>query len=123
MALLPADEVAEQQRLLETYRRTLAIYLRQRAELGGDAYSPPAVLNGIDEARHNIARIKALLCDSRIDVDDDPDDEAAADWAPAHRDREVSAPAGRTALTAAYTAAGITHQGPCALGCSCELLT
>jgi type IV secretory pathway protease TraF len=38
MALLPADEVAEQQRLLDTYRHTLAIYLRQRAELGGEVF-------------------------------------------------------------------------------------
>jgi signal peptidase I len=95
MALLPADEVAEQQRLLETYRRTLAIYLRQRAELGGDAYCPPAVLNGIDEARQNVARIKMLLRDARIDVADDPDDEAAADWAPAWREHTVASAPGR----------------------------
>jgi signal peptidase I len=95
MALLPADEVAEQQRLLDTYRRTLAIYLRQRAELGGEVYCPPAVLNGIDEARHNIARIKALLRDAQIDVADDPDDEAVADWIPARREHKVARPPGR----------------------------
>jgi signal peptidase I len=87
MTLLPADEVAEQQRLLATYRHTLAIYLRQQAELGGTTYSPPALLNGIDEARHAIARIKTLLRDAQVVVADDPDDEAEADWTSTHRER------------------------------------
>src|SRR5262245_8553318 len=95
MALLPADEVAEQQRLLETYRHTLAIYLRQQGEFGGVAYCPPAVLNGIDEARQNIARIKALLQDAQIDVDDDPDDEAPAGWVPNRREHNVARSPGR----------------------------
>jgi signal peptidase I len=92
MTLLPVDEVAEQQRLLDTYRHTLAIYLRQQAELGGLVYSPPALLNGIDEARHAIARIKTLLRDAQVAVADDPDDEAEAEWTSARRQRTAAPP-------------------------------
>jgi len=92
MAPLSADEVAEQQQLLETYRHTLAIYLRQQAGLGGMAHSPPSVLNGIDEARHAIARIKKLLRDAQVNVADDPDDEAETDWAGARRERTPALP-------------------------------
>lgn len=92
MALLSDDEVAEQKQLLDTYRHTLAIYLRQQAGLGGMAYSPPSVLNGIDEARHTIARIKKLLRDAQVNVADDPDDEAEADWAGARRERAPALP-------------------------------
>jgi signal peptidase I len=92
MTLLPADEVAEQQQLLHTYRRTLAIYVRQAAELGGAAYSPPSLLNGVDEARCNIARIKGILRSAGVDVADDPDDEAVDDWARVQPERSVAAP-------------------------------
>jgi signal peptidase I len=91
MTQLPADEVAEQQQLLQAYRRTLAIYLRQAAELGGMAYSPPALLNGLDEARRNIARIKGILRGAGVDVADDPDDEVVDDWATARPERSIAA--------------------------------
>ena len=94
ITLLPADEVAEQEQLLYTYRHTLAIYLRQAAEMGGMAYSPPALLNGVDEAQRNIARIKGILRSAGVDVAEDPDDEATADWAMARRERSVAAPTG-----------------------------
>jgi signal peptidase I len=92
IAQLAADEIAEQQQLLHSYRRTLAIYLRQMAEFGGDAYSPPALLNGVDDARRNIARIKALLRRAGIAVADDPDDQAQNDWAMAPLRRSVTPP-------------------------------
>ncbi|MDQ2997348.1 MAG: hypothetical protein M3R61_09875 [Chloroflexota bacterium] len=74
MAPLSAEEVAEQQRLLATYRRTLGIYLQQQAEISR-AYSPPSILNGISEARSQIRRIKIILRDNNVDITDDPDDE------------------------------------------------
>src|SRR5215213_2034204 len=92
MALLSDDEVAEQKQLLDTYRRTLANYLRQQAGLGGMAHSTPSVLNGIDEARHAIARIKKLLRDAQVNVADDPDDEAEANWAGARREHAPAPP-------------------------------
>ena len=72
--MLSPDEIAEQQQLLATYRRTLAIYLRQQAQIG-QAYSPPALINGIDETREQIKRIKEALKATGIVVPEDPDDE------------------------------------------------
>jgi hypothetical protein len=72
--MLPPEEIAEQQQLLATYRRTLAVYMRQQAEIGR-AYSPPAIQNGIDETRSNIRRIKAALKTAGVEAAEDPDDD------------------------------------------------
>ena len=71
------EEVADIQERLQTYRRTLAHYLRQQAQLGS-AYAPPAVANGIAEARREIGRLKAVLSSWGIAVEDMPDDGDAA---------------------------------------------
>jgi len=47
------EEIDVQQELLATHRRNLSNYLRQQASIGID-YVPPAVLNGIQDARDNI---------------------------------------------------------------------
>jgi hypothetical protein len=73
--MLSPEEIDEQQKLLATYRHTLAIYLKQRAMIG-HAYSPPALITGIEEARGNIKRIKAALRGGGVVVPDDPDDES-----------------------------------------------
>src|SRR5215213_5650933 len=73
--MLTPEEIAEQQQLLATYRHTLAIYLKQRAMIG-QAYSPPALITGIEEARGNIKRIKTTLKAAGVAVPDDPDDES-----------------------------------------------
>lgn len=70
---LSADEIRSQQSLLTTYRQTLSHYLSQRATMGA-AYAPPAVMNGIDKARGNIARIKTALSQAGVTVEDHPDD-------------------------------------------------
>src|SRR5579859_280644 len=67
------DEIANQQVLLSTYRRTLAHYLKQKAELGS-AYVPPGVSSGINEACSNIQRIKWILREWHVPVEDLPDD-------------------------------------------------
>lgn len=66
---------------LAAYRRTLAVYLRQRADLGA-AYAPPVVYNGIADARAAIARLKATLRDWGVEIEDLPDDEepVAPEW-------------------------------------------
>lgn len=71
---LSPEEVAEQIRLLTTYRRTLAAYLEQQAALGR-AYSPPGVIHGINEARSQILRIKTILRAAGVDIPNDPDDD------------------------------------------------
>jgi hypothetical protein len=74
-----ANDIADQQDLLATHRRTLAVLLRQRATFGA-AYTPPAVEAGIAEARAAIADAKRALRGWGVAVDDLPDD--AASFAP-----------------------------------------
>lgn len=70
-------DIEDQQSLLRTYRRTLSIYLRQRVELGG-GYAPPGLINGIDDARENIARLKTILRQWGAPVEDLPNDDEPA---------------------------------------------
>jgi len=67
-------EIQEQQALLDAHRHTLSIYLRQRA-LQGQAFAPPSIENGINEARNNIRNIKKTLRSWAALVEDRPDDE------------------------------------------------
>jgi hypothetical protein len=55
--MLDQEEIDNQQKLLETHRRTLSHYIRQQAALG--FLAPPGVINGIHEAREEIRSIKA----------------------------------------------------------------
>jgi tetratricopeptide (TPR) repeat protein len=73
---------------LAAHRRTLAVYLRQLANLGAD-HAPPGVHNGIDKARAEIARLKAALRAAGVAVEDEIGDLATPDAetlppAPAH---------------------------------------
>jgi hypothetical protein len=73
---MPDQEAIDQQRdLLAAHRRTLAQYLKQQA-LAGEANVPPAVWNGIVDARENIRRIKRGLRDWGAPVANHPDDES-----------------------------------------------
>lgn len=76
--MLDADSLAMQQQLLSTYRRTLSQLCLQAAQYGGERFAPPAVANGIHEAREQVRRIKAVLRASGADIDDHPDDEPPA---------------------------------------------
>ena len=69
------EEIAHQQRLLATHRRTLTILLEQQA-VHTTAFTPPSVVHGITEARTQIQRIKAVLRGWGVPVDDAPDDTA-----------------------------------------------
>jgi hypothetical protein len=73
--MLSPEEIAEQQQLLAAHRRTLAIYLKQQAMIGR-AYSPPVLINGIEDARSTIRRIKGTLNAAGVAVPDDPDDDS-----------------------------------------------
>jgi hypothetical protein len=67
------EEINGQQELLATHRRTLAHYLEQQAQLGV-GHTPPAVAQGIHDARDQIRRIKRVLHGWRVRVVDHPDD-------------------------------------------------
>jgi hypothetical protein len=69
------DEIAQQQELLATYRRTLAHLLKQAAQYGGEVFAPSQTASGIAEARTNIQRVKKPLRDWGVPVDDSQDDE------------------------------------------------
>ena len=69
-----AEDIAQQQELLSVHRKTLAHYLQQQA-ISGSAYIPPAIAYGIQEARQNIQRIKAVLCKWSVIIEDLPNDE------------------------------------------------
>lgn len=67
-------EMIEQQlELLAIYRRTLATFLKQQAQLG-EAYTPPGVIEGIRSSRDNICRIKSSLRNWGVEVPDYPED-------------------------------------------------
>src|SRR5258707_8834287 len=67
------DDIAAQQALLQVHRQTLDILLKQQAQLG-EAYAPPAVVNGIRNARDTIAQIKQSLRDWGAPAEDLPND-------------------------------------------------
>jgi nucleoside phosphorylase len=67
------ETIRRQQSLLATYRRTLAIQLRQLASLGAD-HAPPGIHNGIAEGRTQIRQIKATLRNWGVVVEDEDAD-------------------------------------------------
>lgn len=71
------EDIANQQELLAAYRRTLAQLLKQQA-LISELFTPPAIANGIDEARENIRRLKSSLRAWGVPIEDFPTDEAPA---------------------------------------------
>jgi tetratricopeptide (TPR) repeat protein len=77
-AMPEVEDIEAQRELLRVYRRNLALYLQQQAEQGGSAYVTPAVVNGILDARDQIAQIKAILRGWDQAVDDHPNDMPAS---------------------------------------------
>jgi hypothetical protein len=69
------DDIAHQQNLLAIHRRNLQHYLAQQARLGS-AQTPIGTLNGIEEERANIRRLKGILRGWGQTVDDHPNDVA-----------------------------------------------
>jgi hypothetical protein len=72
-----ADDTTSLQDLLAAHRCTLAVLLRQLANLGAD-HAPPGVHNGIAQARGEIARLKAALRDAGVAVEEQAGDVAVA---------------------------------------------
>jgi len=67
------DTINAQLDLLAVHRRTLAVYLRQQAQLG--VLAPPGIVNGIAEAQSAIRHIKEQLRVDGVPVEDEPNDE------------------------------------------------
>lgn len=88
------DEIAEQQKILETHRRALALLLEQHAQFGA-LYVPPYIVFGIEQHRAEIQRIKAELRACNLAVEDRPGDEGPT---PSVAAASEQARAGLTAL-------------------------
>ncbi len=70
------EDIAHQQKLLTTYRRSLAHSLEQQAAFG--LHTPQHIVFTIEEARNNIRRIKGILSGWGVVVEDEPNDEPPA---------------------------------------------
>lgn len=68
------DEIRHQQGLLAQYRRNLKQLLIQAGQYGSVELAPQVTQNSINSTRENIARIKQILHNWRVAVDDNPDD-------------------------------------------------
>src|SRR5262245_6836479 len=89
-------DISAQQKLLATHRRTLMGYLNQQAKLS-EAFAPPAVSDGIYEARANIQRIKGILRSWGAPAEDLPDDgDDDGGWQPAEVPSAVAPPDPKT---------------------------
>jgi hypothetical protein len=67
------DEIDGQKKLLAAWRQTLAELLQQQA-MHGSADTPLHVRNDIRQARTHISRVKAVLQDWQVSVENHPDD-------------------------------------------------
>ncbi len=79
------EEIRHQQTLLNTYRRNLTHFVRQAASYGGEDAAPIHISNNLDDTRANINRIKGILLGWGVQVDDLPDEGAAAAQATAQQ--------------------------------------
>jgi hypothetical protein len=69
-----ASKIQHQRNLLKIHRRNLATYLRQQKQLPA-GQAPPMLVNGLDQVRSEIQRIKAILRGWGVPVDDLPEEE------------------------------------------------
>jgi CheY-like chemotaxis protein len=72
--MLTQEDINQQQELLKIYRANLKHLLIQVAQYGGESVSPIPTINSINEARNNIGRIKELLRNNGVAVENHPDD-------------------------------------------------
>jgi hypothetical protein len=101
------EDIAIQQALLQAHRQTLDVLLMQQAQFG-EAYTPPAILNGIRSARDAIAQIKQSLRDWGAPAEDLPNDPSARNSPtdPPFRAGAGAAPAGGDTIIAQIGAGG-----------------
>jgi hypothetical protein len=85
-------DIGHQQTLLRTYRRNLAHLERQAASYGGEEAAPLQVINGLDEARTNIRRIKGILRGWGVPVEDGANEGATTAAAPAQQSGTTAYP-------------------------------
>jgi hypothetical protein len=105
---MPNDEdIKHQLNLLAINRRSLAHLVQQAARHGGESEAPTHVFNSLADTRASVARLKDILRDWGVHVDDDPNDVAPPPPDPSVRERQ---PVGGTSVNI-Y---GGTFSGPVA---------
>ncbi len=77
MVRLSPEDIAQQQVLLATHRRTLAHLMKQAAHFSA-GHLPAHIASGIDEARAEIVQIKAVLRENGVTVADHVNDRPAS---------------------------------------------
>src|SRR5262245_33816718 len=82
---LDQDTINFQLVLLRTYRSSLAHLLKQAGQYGGAVFAPPQTANGIAEVRREITRVKAILRESGVQFEDEPNDELPLQVDPVQR--------------------------------------
>src|SRR5688500_14900956 len=85
---LDQETINAQLELLAVHRRTLAVYLRQQAQLG--VLAPPGVVNGISDTQSAVRSLKEQLRAEGVLVADEPNDDVqpAAFTSPSHLSRQ-----------------------------------
>jgi hypothetical protein len=68
------EDINHQQTLLKTYRRNLALLVRQAASYSGEDAAPIHIANSLDDTRANIRRIKGILRGWNVNVEDGADE-------------------------------------------------
>jgi NB-ARC domain len=81
---LDQETINAQLTLLAAHRSTLAHLVQQAAQFGGEVFAPPQTANGIAGARAEVQRIKAVLRERGVLVEDEPNDEAPPLVEPVH---------------------------------------
>ena len=75
MDLSNNEEITQELEIrLRIYRRNLSHYLKQQARVG-ESHVPTHIFLAIEDVRAEIQRIKKVLRDLDIEIDDHPDDE------------------------------------------------
>lgn len=82
---LDQDAINQQLTLLATHRRTLAHLVEQAAAYGGAVLAPPQTATGIEESRSEIARIKIVLREGGVQVEEEPNEEGSPQTEPVPR--------------------------------------
>jgi hypothetical protein len=81
---LDPDTITQQFALLATHRRTLTHLVAQAAQFSA-GFVPAHIANGIALARAEIQRIKAVLREGGVEVEDGPNDEESPQGEPVQR--------------------------------------
>jgi hypothetical protein len=74
---MTSEKIAQQLALINIHRRSVRVYVKQLAAMQFNV--PPHVIDGLEQGRAEIARIKTILTSANVDIDDEATD-TPSDW-------------------------------------------